>query len=150
MNVLHSTSNHVSCSPPIPSLSFMKACGLSLVCLELSCCHFLNEACLEVVSQTCPGLQELNLSSCDRLNPQAFTHISKLLRLRRLVLYRTKIEVGTVKGVSEKPVLSKHRRRTVASLMMCLYLNGWPCDLLPWHTGDIMISRSVVVGVSKF
>uniref|UniRef100_H3CEA0 F-box and leucine-rich repeat protein 4 n=1 Tax=Tetraodon nigroviridis TaxID=99883 RepID=H3CEA0_TETNG len=72
--------------------SFMKACGLSLVCLELSCCHFLNEACVEVISQTCPGLQELNLSSCDRLQPQAFTHISKLTRLRRLVLYRTKIE----------------------------------------------------------
>lgn len=71
----------------------MKACGLSLVCLELSCCHFLNEACVEVISQTCPGLQELNLSSCDRLQPQAFTHISKLTRLRRLVLYRTKIEV---------------------------------------------------------
>lgn len=77
---------------PIPP-SFMKACGLSLVCLELSCCHFLNEACVEVISQTCPGLQELNLSSCDRLQPQAFTHISKLTRLRRLVLYRTKIEV---------------------------------------------------------
>ncbi|KAF3691569.1 F-box/LRR-repeat protein 4 F-box and leucine-rich repeat protein 4 [Channa argus] len=73
--------------------SFMKACGQSLVCLELSCCHFLNEACLEVISQTCPGLQELNLSSCDRLHPQAFIHISKLTRLRRLVLYRTKIEI---------------------------------------------------------
>lgn len=91
----HSTVAHVIlliCSP----LSFLKACGPSLVCLELSCCHFLNEACLEVISQTCPGLQELNLSSCDRLNPQAFTHISKLTRLRRLVLYRTKIEVGSV------------------------------------------------------
>uniref|UniRef100_A0A671VU32 F-box and leucine-rich repeat protein 4 n=1 Tax=Sparus aurata TaxID=8175 RepID=A0A671VU32_SPAAU len=79
--------------------SFMKACGLSLVCLELSCCHFLNEACLEVVSQTCPGLQELNLSSCDRLNPQAFTHISKLTRLRRLVLYRTKIEQTAILSI---------------------------------------------------
>ncbi|XP_003965939.2 F-box/LRR-repeat protein 4 isoform X1 [Takifugu rubripes] len=72
--------------------SFLKACGLSLVCLELSCCHFLNEACVEVISETCPGLQELNLSSCDRLQPPSFTHISKLTRLRRLVLYRTKIE----------------------------------------------------------
>ncbi|MEQ2167333.1 hypothetical protein GOODEAATRI_003068, partial [Goodea atripinnis] len=73
--------------------SFMKARGLSLVCLELSCCHFLNEPCLEVISQSCPRLQELNLSSCDRLHPQAFTHISKLIHLRRLVLYRTKIEL---------------------------------------------------------
>ncbi|XP_074540245.1 F-box/LRR-repeat protein 4 [Halichoeres trimaculatus] len=79
--------------------SFLKACGLSLVCLELSCCHFLNEACLEVISQTCPGLQELNLSSCDRLNPQAFTHISKLTRLRRLVLYRTKIEQTAILSI---------------------------------------------------
>lgn len=82
--------------------SFMKACGLSLVCLEMSCCHFLNEACLEIISQTCPGLQELNLSSCDRLPPQAFTHISKLTRLRRLVLYRTKIEVCAANSVSAK------------------------------------------------
>ncbi|XP_034384586.1 F-box/LRR-repeat protein 4 [Cyclopterus lumpus] len=79
--------------------SFMKACGLSLGCLELSCCHFLNEACLEVVSQTCPGLQELNLSSCDRLHPQAFAHISKLTRLRRLVLYRTKIEQTAILSI---------------------------------------------------
>ncbi|XP_046898624.1 F-box/LRR-repeat protein 4 isoform X2 [Hypomesus transpacificus] len=72
--------------------SFLKVCGSGLVSLELSCCHFLSEACLEVVAQACPALQELNLASCDRLHPQAFTHISKLPRLRRLVLYRTKIE----------------------------------------------------------
>ncbi|KAM9724565.1 F-box/LRR-repeat protein 4 isoform 2-T3 [Menidia menidia] len=79
--------------------SFMKACGLSLVCLEMSCCHFLNEACLEVIAQTCPALQELNLSSCDRLHPQAFTHISKLPHLRRLVLYRTKIEQTAILSI---------------------------------------------------
>lgn len=72
----------------------MKACGVSLVCLELSCCHFLTEACLEVIAQMCPCLQELNLASCDRLQPQAFNHITKLTNLRRLVLYRTKVEVS--------------------------------------------------------
>ncbi|XP_066558658.1 F-box/LRR-repeat protein 4 isoform X1 [Amia ocellicauda] len=72
--------------------SFMKVCGSELVCLELACCHFLNEACIEVIAQTCPNLQELNLSSCDRLHPQAFNHISKMSGLRRLILYRTKIE----------------------------------------------------------
>lgn len=108
MNLLLSTSPHVGPSPSLHPLSFMKACGLSLVCLELSCCHFLNEACLEVISQTCPGLQQLNLSSCDRLHPQAFAHISKLTRLRRLVLYRTKIEVGTVHSVSGKSQSKKH------------------------------------------
>ncbi|KAK1170404.1 F-box/LRR-repeat protein 4-like [Acipenser oxyrinchus oxyrinchus] len=71
---------------------FLKVCGSQLVCLELACCHFLNEACLEVIAQMCPNLQELNLSSCDRLHPQAFSHISKLVGLRRLLLYRTKIE----------------------------------------------------------
>uniref|UniRef100_A0A1A8GJ82 F-box and leucine-rich repeat protein 4 n=1 Tax=Nothobranchius korthausae TaxID=1143690 RepID=A0A1A8GJ82_9TELE len=79
--------------------SFMRACGSSLVCLEMSCCHFLNEGCLEVISQTCPALQELNLSSCDRLPPQAFTHISKLTLLRRLVLYRTKIEQTAILSI---------------------------------------------------
>uniref|UniRef100_A0A3P8VLL3 F-box and leucine-rich repeat protein 4 n=1 Tax=Cynoglossus semilaevis TaxID=244447 RepID=A0A3P8VLL3_CYNSE len=79
--------------------SFIKACGHNLMCLELSCCHFLNEACLEVISQTCPELQELNLSSCDRLHSQAFTHISKITRLRRLVLYRTKIEQTAILSI---------------------------------------------------
>lgn len=79
--------------------SFLKACGQSLLCLELSCCHFLNEACLEVVSQACPRLQELNLASCDRLAPQAFTHICKLPQLRRLVLYRTKIEQTAILSI---------------------------------------------------
>ncbi|KAK7886483.1 hypothetical protein WMY93_026104 [Mugilogobius chulae] len=79
--------------------SFLRACGQNLVCLELSCCHFLNEACLEVVSQTCVQLQELNLSSCDRLSPQAFTHICKLTHLRRLILYRTKIEQTAILSI---------------------------------------------------
>ncbi|XP_023561940.1 F-box/LRR-repeat protein 4 isoform X2 [Octodon degus] len=71
---------------------FLKVCGSELVRLELSCSHFLNETCLEVISEMCPYLQELNLSSCDKLPPQAFNHIAKLCNLKRLVLYRTKIE----------------------------------------------------------
>ncbi|KAM5256634.1 F-box/LRR-repeat protein 4 isoform 2-T2 [Ctenodactylus gundi] len=72
---------------------FLKICGSELVRLELSCSHFLNETCLEVISEMCPNLQELNLSSCDKLPPQAFNHIAKLCSLKRLVLYRTKIEI---------------------------------------------------------
>ncbi|KAM9006504.1 F-box/LRR-repeat protein 4 [Sarcophilus harrisii] len=71
---------------------FLKICGSELVRLELACGHFLNETCLEVISETCPNLQELNLSSCDKLPPQAFNHIAKLCGLKRLVLYRTKVE----------------------------------------------------------
>lgn len=108
MHLFLSTASHASPSPSIVPLSFMKACGLSLGCLELSCCHFLNEPCLEVISQTCPALQDLNLSSCDRLQPQAFAHISKLTRLRRLVLYRTKIEVGPVNRVSGETTINQN------------------------------------------
>ncbi|XP_065767714.1 F-box/LRR-repeat protein 4 [Muntiacus reevesi] len=71
---------------------FLKVCGSELVRLELSCSHFLNETCLEVISEMCPNLQDLNLSSCDKLPPQAFSHIAKLYGLKRLVLYRTKVE----------------------------------------------------------
>ncbi|XP_062846292.1 F-box/LRR-repeat protein 4 isoform X2 [Trichomycterus rosablanca] len=79
--------------------SFIRACGAGLLCLELSCCHFLNEACMEVISQTCVNLQELDLASCDRLEPQAFNHIAKLSRLRRLVLYRTKTEQTAILSI---------------------------------------------------
>lgn len=71
---------------------FLKVCGSELVRLELSCSHFLNETCLEVISEMCPNLQDLNLSSCDKLPPQAFGHIAKLYSLKRLILYRTKVE----------------------------------------------------------
>ncbi|XP_017655261.1 F-box/LRR-repeat protein 4 isoform X3 [Nannospalax galili] len=71
---------------------FLRVCGSELVRLELSCSHFLNESCLEVISEMCPHLQDLNLSSCDKLPPQAFNHIAKLCSLKRLVLYRTKVE----------------------------------------------------------
>ncbi|XP_051016657.1 F-box/LRR-repeat protein 4 isoform X2 [Acomys russatus] len=72
---------------------FLKVCGSELLRLELSCSHFLNETCLEVISEMCPNLQDLNLSSCDKLPPQAFGHIAKLCSLKRLVLYRTKVEI---------------------------------------------------------
>ncbi|EPY74757.1 F-box and leucine-rich repeat protein 4 isoform 2-like protein, partial [Camelus ferus] len=55
--------------------------------------HFLNETCLEIISEMCPNLQDLNLSSCDKLPPQAFNHVAKLCGLKRLVLYRTKVEI---------------------------------------------------------
>uniref|UniRef100_A0A452H4K6 F-box domain-containing protein n=2 Tax=Gopherus TaxID=38771 RepID=A0A452H4K6_9SAUR len=71
---------------------FLKVCGTELVRLELACGHFLNETCLEVIAEMCPNLQELNLSSCDKLPPQAFNHIAKMCSLKRLVLYRTKVE----------------------------------------------------------
>ncbi|XP_072264777.1 F-box/LRR-repeat protein 4 [Pyxicephalus adspersus] len=77
----------------------LKVCGSELVRLELACGHFLNEACLEVIAEMCPNLQELNLSSCDKLPPQAFSHISKLCGLKRLVLYRTKIEQTTLLSI---------------------------------------------------
>ncbi|XP_077018569.1 F-box/LRR-repeat protein 4 isoform X1 [Tamandua tetradactyla] len=77
----------------VPGFSrFLKVCGSELVRLELSCSHFLNETCMEIISEMCPGLQDLNLSSCDKLPPQAFNHIAKLCGLKRLVLYRTKVE----------------------------------------------------------
>ncbi|XP_040407517.1 F-box/LRR-repeat protein 4 isoform X4 [Cygnus olor] len=71
---------------------FLKVCGSELVRLELSCGHFLNETCLEVITEMCPNLQELNLSSCDKIPPQAFNHIAKVGSLKRLILYRTKVE----------------------------------------------------------
>uniref|UniRef100_A0A8C8SCC7 F-box and leucine rich repeat protein 4 n=1 Tax=Pelusios castaneus TaxID=367368 RepID=A0A8C8SCC7_9SAUR len=71
---------------------FLKVCGSELVRLELACGHFLNETCLEVIAEMCPNLQELNLSSCDKLPPQAFNHIAKVCNLKRLILYRTKVE----------------------------------------------------------
>ncbi|XP_038617233.1 F-box/LRR-repeat protein 4 isoform X2 [Tachyglossus aculeatus] len=71
---------------------FLKVCGSELLRLELACGHFLNETCLEIVAEMCPNLQELNLSSCDKLPPQAFNHIAKVRALKRLILYRTKVE----------------------------------------------------------
>ncbi|TSN21146.1 F-box/LRR-repeat protein 4 [Bagarius yarrelli] len=116
--------------------SFIRACGASLMCLELSCCHFLNEACLEVIAQTCTNLQELNLASCDRLEPQAFNHIAKLAHLQRLVLYRTKIEIEDYDVVMS--VLST-RCRTLVSLDL------WRCRSLSERGLSELMSGCVVL-----
>ncbi|KAI5626424.1 F-box/LRR-repeat protein 4, partial [Silurus asotus] len=92
------TGNRSAISPT-GFCSFIRACGASLVCLELSCCHYVNGTCLEAIAQTCTSLQELDLASCDRLEPQAFVQIAKLGRLRRLVLYRTKIEQTAILSI---------------------------------------------------
>lgn len=99
---------------------FLKVCGSELVRLELSCGHFLNETCLEVITETCPNLQELNLSSCDKIPPQAFNHIAKVGSLKRLVLYRTKVEVG-------KSVLMPSMRFKLFSYVWFGFFFGTPC-----------------------
>uniref|UniRef100_A0A8D0C4X9 F-box and leucine rich repeat protein 4 n=1 Tax=Salvator merianae TaxID=96440 RepID=A0A8D0C4X9_SALMN len=97
---------------------FVRVCGSELVRLELSCGHFLNESCLEVIAETCLNLQELNLSSCDKLPPQAFNHIAKLCNLTRLVLYRTKVEIEDYDTIASM-IAAKCKKLRTLDLWRC-------------------------------
>ncbi|XP_044865155.1 F-box/LRR-repeat protein 4 isoform X3 [Mauremys mutica] len=98
---------------------FLKVCGSELVRLELACGHFLNETCLEVIAEMCPNLQELNLSSCDKLPPQAFNHIAKVCSLKRLILYRTKVEQTALLSILN--FCSELQHLSLGSCVMCLF-----------------------------
>ncbi|KFV65496.1 F-box/LRR-repeat protein 4 [Dryobates pubescens] len=102
---------------------FLKVCGSELVRLELSCGHFLNETCLEVITEMCPNLQELNLSSCDKIPPQAFGHIAKAGSLRRLVLYRTKVEQTALLSILN--FCSELQHLSLGSCVMVSTCSSW-------------------------
>uniref|UniRef100_A0A8C4QYT3 F-box and leucine-rich repeat protein 4 n=1 Tax=Eptatretus burgeri TaxID=7764 RepID=A0A8C4QYT3_EPTBU len=54
---------------------------------------------LESLIKLCPNLRDLDLSSCDQIPPRVFKQLSSLQRLQRLVLYRTQIDVSSLRSL---------------------------------------------------
>ncbi|RUS92085.1 hypothetical protein EGW08_000109 [Elysia chlorotica] len=73
-------------------IRFLQDIG-ELQVLELSCCKFVNSSCLlDIVVTTRFKLTELNLSSCTKIEDFSVFTIHALPHLKRLNLYRTKID----------------------------------------------------------
>uniref|UniRef100_A0A8C4QI18 F-box and leucine-rich repeat protein 4 n=1 Tax=Eptatretus burgeri TaxID=7764 RepID=A0A8C4QI18_EPTBU len=70
-----------------------------LLHLELANCHWITNKSLESVIKHCPNLRDLDLSSCDGIPPGQFRELSSLQRLQRLVLYRTRINVSSLRSL---------------------------------------------------
>ncbi|CAH8599876.1 unnamed protein product [Schistosoma turkestanicum] len=62
-----------------------------LITLRLSSCKFLNDDCLLHIVNTCPYLEELDLSSCTGVTPYGFSTLGRLIHLHWISLYRTHI-----------------------------------------------------------
>eukprot|EP00118_Oscarella_pearsei_P023430 m.280612 g.280612 ORF g.280612 m.280612 type:complete len:367 (+) comp40634_c0_seq114:1772-2872(+) len=82
--------------------SFIRSCGASLVCLRLACCDFVTAKGLQAISETCQGLQELDLQSCGSLDRESLKHLGKLTTLRSINLYRVKTSNEAIKEITEK------------------------------------------------
>ncbi|KAI8793301.1 F-box/LRR-repeat protein 4 [Biomphalaria glabrata] len=78
---------------------FLKECCLELQTLELSCCNFVGSNVLDDVISICSNLIELNLHSCTHI--EDFSSFKKwpLPKLKRLNLYRTKIDYTSLSSV---------------------------------------------------
>ncbi|CAB4020113.1 F-box LRR-repeat 4 [Paramuricea clavata] len=71
--------------------SFLQTISGKLRCLYLSCCRFVDQNALILITKVCPQLEELDLSSCIDIPSETFDELAKLTNLKRLNLYRTQI-----------------------------------------------------------
>ncbi|GAB6019324.1 F-box and leucine-rich repeat protein 4 [Chamberlinius hualienensis] len=74
---------------------FFGVCGKNLTVLYLSCCSFVNEEVLELISLYCPKLQDLDVSKCD-IGQNGMRHVSNLCNLKRINLNNTSIDVTSL------------------------------------------------------
>ncbi|XP_031551802.1 F-box/LRR-repeat protein 4-like [Actinia tenebrosa] len=70
---------------------FLENSCRQLVCLRLSACKFVDNNVLRGISQFCPKLKELDLSSCMNATDEGFVNLKALKKLKRLNLYRVNI-----------------------------------------------------------
>ncbi|VDN99310.1 unnamed protein product [Rodentolepis nana] len=70
---------------------FLADVGRNLVTLRLSSCQMVNDECLLHVINTCGQLKELDLSSCRAITSGGFIPLGRLIGLRWLNLYRTRV-----------------------------------------------------------
>uniref|UniRef100_UPI00358DFDDA F-box/LRR-repeat protein 4-like isoform X2 n=1 Tax=Myxine glutinosa TaxID=7769 RepID=UPI00358DFDDA len=101
------TGNKGSFSPTVLD-NFLGGWSEHLLQLELANCHWITNESLETVTMLCPNLQDLDLSSCDQIPPGEFKRLSSLQRLRRLVLYRTRINTESLLSIISKCTQLRH------------------------------------------
>ncbi|VDK32204.1 unnamed protein product [Taenia asiatica] len=70
---------------------FLSDVGRNLTTLRLSSCQMVNDECLLQLINICGNLEELDLSSCRSVTSGGFIPLGRLIKLRWLSLYRTRV-----------------------------------------------------------
>ncbi|KAL5963634.1 F-box/LRR-repeat protein 4 [Taenia solium] len=70
---------------------FLSDVGRNLTTLRLSSCQMVNDECLLQLINLCGNLEELDLSSCRSVTSGGFIPLGRLIKLRWLSLYRTRV-----------------------------------------------------------
>ncbi|KAL5108025.1 F-box/LRR-repeat protein 4 [Taenia crassiceps] len=70
---------------------FLSDVGRNLTTLRLSSCQMVNDECLLQLINICGNLEELDLSSCRSVTSGGFIPLGRMIKLRWLSLYRTRV-----------------------------------------------------------
>ncbi|XP_012534471.2 uncharacterized protein LOC105835575 [Monomorium pharaonis] len=82
---------------------FLTTCGTLLTHLRLNCCQSIDDSALLQISKTCQILKELDLTNCNLVNDEGFSHLKSLHCLERLNLQEIKnIQTETVCKILQK------------------------------------------------
>jgi F-box/leucine-rich repeat protein 4 len=79
--------------------SFLCGRGLQITSLIMSNCHVVTQEVFGQLGNSCPNLEELNLSNCHTLDVNAMVCPENMSRLRSLYLYRTNILTAELKHI---------------------------------------------------
>lgn len=79
--------------------SFLCGRGLHITSLVMSNCHVVTQEVFGQLGNSCPNLEELNVSNCHTLDVNALVYPENLRRLRVLNLYRTNILTSELKRI---------------------------------------------------
>ena len=79
--------------------SFLCGRGLQITSLIMSNCHVVTQEVFGQLGNSCPNLEELNLSNCHTLDVNAMVCPENMSRLRSLNLYRTNILTAELKHI---------------------------------------------------
>ncbi|CAL1528204.1 unnamed protein product [Lymnaea stagnalis] len=80
-------------------ITFFENCCQELGTLELCCCNFVDSSVLKSVASICCNLLDLNLLGCTNIDDFSCLRILSLPKLRKLNLYRTKIDYSSLMAV---------------------------------------------------
>ncbi|KAI5710290.1 hypothetical protein M8J75_007379 [Diaphorina citri] len=83
-------------------------CGKLLTHLRLDCCKFVDNVCIERITQVCRNIRELTLRNCSKIDSKGFAHLATVRTLERLDLYRTSIETQPLVNILRNSPHLKH------------------------------------------
>ncbi|PSN29548.1 F-box/LRR-repeat protein 4, partial [Blattella germanica] len=89
-------------------INFIEECGSQLTHLRLNSCKFVDNSCILKVAENCNNLKELGLRNCQGIGEYGYRHLSRLKNLQYLDLYRTLVDLLSLKAILKQSQNLKH------------------------------------------